>query len=384
MKFATFLLAPVVVGAIAVPLEKRQLGTNFQELLDERGLKFSDILTALFKGFLRSQKSYKVEKDLSTKLKRENAVVKRMKITYGPYKIKGLKDPAKNVGNTISMDVAGTAYNHMASDFPKDITVLNADSIYVHQDGTPATFGNSGLFSHHLVAVDWSKAFRVPTIAKCPTGKGVEPPGISFISGSAEDKGGGIFSTMDGNYPSGYYIGPSDQVALFLDMVNYRNETRDIYSMTDITYIEGKPKGTTEAAVQLWDVAMCDGNSAGIIHQPKNVAKFSVISQDMIIAQDGVFLNFRGHLHDGGTNLTAKINGKEVCASKAIYTAEGVISDMEYCSPTPPIKVKKGDTIKLQANYDLDLHPPRKQVDHSGMAEQMALMAIYFTGPDIK
>jgi len=88
-------------------------------------------------------------------------------------------------------------------------------------------------------------------------------------------------------------------------------------------------------------------------------------------------------LHDGGTNLTASINGKEVCASKAKYTAAGVIEDMEFCSPDPPIAVKKGDILKLQANYDLDLHPARKH-HHGGMAEQMALMAIYFTGPDIK
>jgi hypothetical protein len=35
---------------------------------------------------------------------------------------------------------------------------------------------------------------------------------------------------------------------------------------------------------------------------------------------------------------------------------------MQYC--TSPIKVKKGDTMTLEANYDLDLHPPRMQ--HGG------------------
>jgi hypothetical protein len=65
-----------------------------------------------------------------------------------------------------------------------------------------------------------------------------------------------------------------------------------------------------------------------------------------------------------------------------ITAKDGVIKDMEYCSPDPPIKVTKGDKIKLQANYDLTMHPARK-THHGGMAEQMALMAIYFTGPNV-
>jgi hypothetical protein len=45
---------------------------------------------------------------------------------------------------------------------------------------------------------------------------------------------------------------------------------------------------------------------------------------------------------------------------------------MEECQG--PIKLIKGDKISLEAYYDLDLHPPRKQ--HGGsMAEDMALLA---------
>jgi hypothetical protein len=41
---------------------------------------------------------------------------------------------------------------------------------------------------------------------------------------------------------------------------------------------------------------------------------------------------------------------------------QGTIAAMQYC--TSPTKVKKGDTMELSANYDLDLHPPRMQ--HGG------------------
>jgi hypothetical protein len=66
---------------------------------------------------------------------------------------------------------------------------------------------------------------------------------------------------------------------------------------------------------------------------------------------------------DGGTNLVAKLNGKVICDSKAIYGGismnagdQGTISRMGYCFG--PTKVIKGDIINLEANYDLDLHPP--------------------------
>jgi len=62
-------------------------------------------------------------------------------------------------------------------------------------------------------------------------------------------------------------------------------------------------------------------------------------------------------------SLSATLNSKVICDSKAIYGGlstnagdQGTISAMQYC--TSPIKVKKGDIMTLEANYDLDLHPP--------------------------
>jgi hypothetical protein len=59
----------------------------------------------------------------------------------------------------------------------------------------------------------------------------------------------------------------------------------------------------------------------------------------------------------------ASINGKEMCQSKAEYGGistnsgtQGTISRMGYC--TNVTRVEKGDTISMEARYDLDLHPP--------------------------
>jgi hypothetical protein len=65
------------------------------------------------------------------------------------------------------------------------------------------------------------------------------------------------------------------------------------------------------------------------------------------------------------------INGKEVCNSKAVYssglrdhhgkntTATGGWLTMDYMTPCEePIKVSKGDKLGLEANFDLEQHPP--------------------------
>jgi hypothetical protein len=68
---------------------------------------------------------------------------------------------------------------------------------------------------------------------------------------------------------------------------------------------------------------------------------------------------------DGGTALMATLNGKVICDSKAIYGGvstnagdQGTIAAMQYC--TNPTKVKKGDIMTLEANYDLELHPRKR------------------------
>jgi hypothetical protein len=72
-------------------------------------------------------------------------------------------------------------------------------------------------------------------------------------------------------------------------------------------------------------------------------------------------------MHDGGTNIAMYVNGKEACSSEAIYggprgTRKGedgkvweTMSGVKACRG--PVEVKKGDTVTLKANYDLDKHP---------------------------
>jgi hypothetical protein len=89
---------------------------------------------------------------------------------------------------------------------------------------------------------------------------------------------------------------------------------------------------------------------------------------------------------DGGNSVIAKVNGKPVCESKAVYGGTGATmgggmggagghphgryTESEL-DPTPgvwetigemtqcygPIKVSKGDTIEMEATYDMNKHP---------------------------
>ncbi|KAF2668108.1 hypothetical protein BT63DRAFT_415609 [Microthyrium microscopicum] len=338
-------------------------------------------------GKLESQKAMKIETGLPPTVSRKGHTVKRLRLTYGPYPIKGANSKEK-IGNGRSMDPAGTAFNYESADIPRDATIITSNSTWILKDGKLADI-NSGLYNHHLLVLDTSKS--APTIAKCANGRGVQPPGMSMFSGSSEDQGGAFYSTPSGEFNSGYYIGKNDRIIMLGDVVNYKNETQEVYHLSDIQYIEGKASDCMEAVTQLWDVKTCTGGMKAN-PPPKDVKQYSVSGSEMTIVQDGVFLAFRGHLHDGGVALSAKINGKEICSSFAKYggaasdpnnPGEGTINEMTYCYPKEPMKVKKGDNMTLEASYDLEKHPLRKQ--HNGnMAETMALMSIFFAGPEMK
>jgi hypothetical protein len=186
------------------------------------------------------------------------------------------------------MDPGGTAWNYLGQDMPKDITILSANASVVYQDGTVIDV-NNGLYNHHLLIIDVNKS--APTIAVCPNGRGVQPPGMSMISGSSEDKGGAFFSTKDGQFNSGYYVGKDDKIVMNGDIVNYTNETKEVYSLIDLQYIDGKPAGSMEAVTQLWSVGQCDGQ-IGFVKPPPGQKIFSLKSQTMKVTQEGHFLAF--------------------------------------------------------------------------------------------
>jgi len=244
---------------------------------------------------------------------------------------------------------------------------------------------NDGLYNHHNVFMDMTSP-PIPVVG-CGVGKAFSSIPANFFMGSAADAYIHRYTTNDGTFNSGFYVGKDDAITMNLDIVNYKNETRLIYSITEIEYLPGKIPGFMQATNSAIDLGMCSGASGMFVHAPKGQSKFSFASKDLTIGRAGYLLNSRGHMHDGGVGVVVSVNGKESCTSKAIYGGEGhegvdpdgkpwsTLRELTICDQ--PIKVKKGDKLGLEAQFDMEKHPAREQPSGS-MAEAMALMSIIF------
>jgi hypothetical protein len=171
---------------------------------------------------------------------------------------------------------------------------------------------------------------------------------------------------------TGYYLGKNRVMMNMLDAVNYNQEDKQIYQGIDIEYIEGKVQDRLDLVQVTLDPFMCNGGKNGIwtgidIRPTPGQKKWAVKAEGVIVKKNGYLVSMRGHLHDGGEDLYMKVNGKEVCHSKALYggpahTTVGpdgkiweTIREMTNCHYVT--KVKKGDKVMVEATYDLEKHP---------------------------
>lgn len=303
------------------------------------------------------------------------------------------------------MDPAGTAWNHLADDdFPRDVTILTTNAQVVFEDGTRAEV-SKGVYNHHLVFFNQDKS--IPSVLSCDGQTARRGIPMSLFVGGSEDKGAQYFTTPDGKFNSGYYIGKKDRILMGGDVVNYTNKTQTVFAEVEVEYVDGKVAGLMETGQHSVSVGMCDGVAGTNLTAPKGQTKFTYTGKEITVFTDGYLVSAKGHLHgrsiffvrndvfqlttaDGGVDVTMKLNGKEICDSKAEYGGAAstlkdgdkvwkTINQMTYCDG--PVKMVKGDKLLLEAKYDLDEHAPRIQ-HNGGMAEEMALFAAYFAvGP---
>jgi hypothetical protein len=190
------------------------------------------------------------------------------------------------------MDPAGTAWNYITdSNFPRDITVLRANSSIKFADGTKAEMPE-GIYNHHQMFTDAQKT--TPTFCTC---EGSTPCGnipISLFMGGSEDKGDVYYSTPDGMFDSGYYIGPNDRITFGGDVVNYNMEEKTVYSVTEMDFLRGKQKGFLETSASQMPVYMCNNFMDMAMPTAK---KFTVTGKPAIVNNDGYIVAVRGHVH---------------------------------------------------------------------------------------
>jgi hypothetical protein len=266
------------------------------------------------------------------------------------------------------MDLGGTAYTSMVDDdFPRDITVLSTKSEIQNKDFRRATIVEQ-IYNHHNAFVEVGKI--APAVYGCSTksleNKASRRGTTVFTAGANEQGEFNYYAELDGKLKSSYYLKKDRVLMNTLDVVNYAEQDQVVYTATEIEYLEGHPANYIDALLHDIEPGICGGPSGNSIHPPQGVKKFSVNATGIEVLRSGYIVNIQGHMHDGGDQISLKINGKEACLSKALYggpehtTIEADGKKVEFLrkmTDCQSIKVQKGDRIDFQAYYDLDLHP---------------------------
>jgi hypothetical protein len=253
------------------------------------------IIQSLADRFIPKQKAVKIE-TLKPTIPGDD--VKRVSFTYGPFKVRGVNAGAARVGNSFSLDPKGTAWNYMASDFPKDITVLEARMKIQFADGTPIS-NAEGVYNHHAFFYDISKPMK--SNLECEGMPNAMLPAINSISGSAADSGMPR-PDMVTRPVTGNYVSDKARVLIMGDLVNYNNETREVYMVSDMQYVQGKATGLLETRVHLLSVKTCESIKQGpmgilgalFIRPPVGQKQFSLAGSGLQVKDDGKLLLLRG------------------------------------------------------------------------------------------
>jgi hypothetical protein len=266
------------------------------------------------------------------------------------------------------MDRSGTSYmSGVDDDFPKDITVLQAQSEVQTKDFRRAEAADK-IYNHHNVFIQLNK--NSPEVYGCK-GKPLKSQASSFkptvLTAGADEKGQmEYYAKLDDKLKSSYYLDKARPLINMIDVVNYAPQDQIVYTSTELEYLEGKPAGYVDAILHDIEPGICGGANGNAVHAPKGVNKFTVNATGIEALRSGYIVNMRAHMHDGGVSINMKINGKEACVSKALYGGPGHMSEgpdgkkwesLRETTDCGSLKVNKGDQIEFQATYDLDLHP---------------------------
>lgn len=342
-----------------------------------------------------------------------------------------------------TMDPAGIAFTRAISGLPLNATYLAGDVKLTLADGTAANL-NQGAYLHHILLIDVSK--KSSPLSFCigaNSTRDVAPMSV-FLGTGNDNSGGWMFTDPLGEFNSGFYVGGADRMMMVGEIVSYANETREVFVEAEVEWEEGRREGmldtkvatisatgcgsvsfeapgaapntssssssspssssssssssspeagahagTGTAAAETDTHASASGHAAVDAPPAPQTTAFNYTGVDYRLAFDGLVLQQRGHLHDGGARMLAYLNGSPICTSSATYGGElGTLVDastgekmwetiigMENC--LEPVEVKKGDVLRLVAEYDPGSHPLRVE-EHGGMAEEMGIVSWYF------
>lgn len=132
----------------------------------------------------------------------------------------------------------------------KDCTILTARLGLTYEDGREAS-PETGVYIHHLLSFNPSRP-STNAIGLCDVTDPDKDLGfinkilpsnlpIAPFTGRGEDGGpvSATFTSEDGKYDSGFHLGKNDYLVVQSDLVNYSNETQNVYLTYEYEYVDG-------------------------------------------------------------------------------------------------------------------------------------------------
>ena len=160
-----------------------------------------------------------------------------------------------------------------------------------------------GIYLHHIISRDISKPENLP-ISKCAPSQSRSPLrgklGSEFLAQGDDGLIGYVmFTSRDGNFSSGYFLGANDKIMNQVDLVNYNEGAKNIYVTYEIEYVDGNVG--LDAAATLMSVTGCNN-----MMQPGGAQ-----------SQSSINLNKTGVAVTESPKFPITKNGKIVAASKS-------------------------------------------------------------------
>jgi hypothetical protein len=367
---------------------------------------------------------------------------------YGPFKLppSGSKHGATGFSSSgIKLDPNSDTPGGAIEPPCKDCTVLKAMANFAFADGKQAEVAD-GVYIHHIIIADYggkSQLMMPVQPPMCPKGGMITPmppmmgmggskpatasgttgapaaanpmAGMShghsrrsfintrsnkskrqfgmsvFIGGGGAMGSGNPFAPQPGsNIKSGYWIGKSGGMQLTSEIVNYDNKDKDLYLTLDVEWVPGKAPDMLDVGMGALSADNCVDKERGILHPPKD-KPITYKGEEWVVTENGYFINFTPHIHDGGVNVKVFVNGNQVCEAKAIYGDEGTATALDgkkwqtitgYTPCEKPVPIKKGDKVYMTSEYDLTKYRLRPDNSHADAeAEGMALANFIWAKP---
>ena len=183
---------------------------------------------------------------------------------------------------------------------------------------------------------------------------------------------------------AGYYIGPDDDLAMTMELMNMADKPRDAILTMTYEFVPSFPEGFDKVKSYWLDINGC--GSSSFPAKPEETFEYS--SPPWKSPSAGRVLFSLSHLHDGGTHAELMKNGEVVCNAKARYASCGgddssassagmehisSISDCADLGSTEP-----GDEWSIAAYYDTTKHRPMTNMDGS-LEPVMGISLVYVT-----